>query len=47
MSVEEDGLVWALVPEHRRAWHAGISSWRGHLGLNDRSIGIENRQPWT
>src|SRR3712207_7609628 len=37
--VEEDGTVFRLVPEERRAWHAGISHWRGRAGLNDRSIG--------
>ena len=43
--VEEDGLVWRLVPEDRRAYHAGISAWRGHTALNDRSIGIEIVNP--
>lgn len=43
--VEEDGRVFALVPEARRAWHAGLSFWRGHVGLNDRSIGIELVNP--
>lgn len=43
--VEEDGLVWRMVPEDRRAWHAGISHWRGHEVLNGRSIGIEIVNP--
>lgn len=43
--VEEDGLIWRLVPEERCAWHAGESSWRGHTRLNDRSIGIEIVNP--
>jgi N-acetylmuramoyl-L-alanine amidase len=43
--VEEDGRVFRLVPEARRAWHAGISHWRGTSGLNARSIGIEVVNP--
>jgi len=43
--VEEDGQVFRLVPEARRAFHAGISHWRGHELLNGRSIGIEVVNP--
>jgi N-acetylmuramoyl-L-alanine amidase len=43
--VDEDGTVWRLVAEDRRAWHAGISFWRGHETLNGRSIGVEIVNP--
>lgn len=39
--VGEDGAVFALVPEERRAWHAGASFWAGEGEVNGRSIGIE------
>ncbi len=43
--VDEDGLITQMVSEHRRAWHAGASSWAGMDDINSRSIGIEIHNP--
>ncbi len=36
-----DGVIYRVVAEQSRAWHAGASSWRGEGDVNSRAIGIE------
>src|SRR5579863_10485752 len=43
--VDEDGAVWRLVAEDRRAWHAGLACWAGRRDINGTSIGIELVNP--
>ncbi len=43
--IEENGTIHTLVPEKKRAWHAGVSFWRGETAINARSIGIELVNP--
>jgi AmpD protein len=39
--IRRDGEVIQFVPCELRAWHAGVSLWRGRSAVNDFSIGIE------
>jgi N-acetylmuramoyl-L-alanine amidase len=39
--VYEDGRIVQMVPEARRAWHAGAAYWAGERDINGCSIGIE------
>src|SRR5438477_3361264 len=39
--IRRDGALVQFVPTGRRAWHAGVSAWRGRERCNDFSIGVE------
>ena len=43
--IDEDGSVFRLVAEERRAWHAGEACWSGERDINGCSIGIELVNP--
>jgi N-acetylmuramoyl-L-alanine amidase len=43
--ISENGHIYRLVEEENRAWHAGVSFWKGRTKLNDYSIGIELANP--
>ncbi|MFZ5609278.1 MAG: N-acetylmuramoyl-L-alanine amidase [Pseudomonadota bacterium] len=43
--IEEDGRVFRLVAEDKRAWHAGLACWAGETDINSRAIGIELVNP--
>lgn len=49
--IRRDGEIVQYVPFHQRAWHAGVSSYKGREKCNDFSIGIElegeDQTPYT
>jgi len=44
-AVDEQGSITQMVPEAKRAWHAGVSHWMGVSDINSCSIGIEIHNP--
>lgn len=45
LSDQTPPVVYQLVPEQQRAWHAGDSAWGPHSQLNASSIGVEIVNP--
>lgn len=45
VALGRDGETRQFVPFDRIAYHAGVSSWNGHTGLNTRALGVELVNP--
>lgn len=49
--IDRRGRTTQFVPFDQRAWHAGLSEWRGRCRCNDFAIGIElegqDQRPYT
>jgi N-acetylmuramoyl-L-alanine amidase len=43
--IDEDGTIYRMIDEGRRAWHAGRAFWAGERDINSRAIGIELVNP--
>lgn len=43
--IKDNGEIYGLVPEGKKAWHAGVSNWKGIDFINNKSIGIEIVNP--
>ena len=43
--IKKNGSIIVLVPDLYIAWHAGKSSWKNYVSLNQNSIGIEITNP--
>ncbi len=39
--IKRNGEIINMVPDKFIAWHAGVSNWKDHKNLNDKSIGTE------
>jgi len=44
-TVDEEGLIFRHVAEDMRAWHAGVSCWKGEGDVNSRAVGVEIVNP--
>ncbi len=39
--ISRSGIIFQMVPDDKRAWHAGVSRWGSIEDVNSHSIGIE------